>query len=266
MRFPPALGPLSRAALVVAHPGHELRVHGWLELTRPTVFVLTDGSGRACTSRLPWTRRILARAGAVPAPPFGPLSDLELYAALLRGDRGLFLALAEELAAALEAADVDYVAADAAEGHNPAHDLCRAVTDAATALLRRRGRHLLSFDFALDGPPRGALNWPQGGSIELTLDETTLARKWATAAAYPPLAGEVVRALDRFGARAFRHEHLRLVSPAGASLPAFPFYESHGARRVAAGHYRQVVRYCDHVLPLVEALRRHVEREPACAR
>lgn len=32
-----------RAALVVAHPGHELRVYGWLEQARPRVFVLTDG-------------------------------------------------------------------------------------------------------------------------------------------------------------------------------------------------------------------------------
>src|SRR5207302_1404403 len=31
------------SALLVAHPGHELRVHGWLERERPLVFVLTDG-------------------------------------------------------------------------------------------------------------------------------------------------------------------------------------------------------------------------------
>ena len=33
--------------LFVAHPGHELCVHGWLEIARPKVFVLTDGSGRS---------------------------------------------------------------------------------------------------------------------------------------------------------------------------------------------------------------------------
>src|SRR4030095_641561 len=32
--------PDTRAALVSAHPGHELRVHGWLEIARPLVFVL----------------------------------------------------------------------------------------------------------------------------------------------------------------------------------------------------------------------------------
>src|SRR5262245_47381226 len=29
----------SHVALVIAHPGHELRVHGWLEQVRPRVFI-----------------------------------------------------------------------------------------------------------------------------------------------------------------------------------------------------------------------------------
>ena len=33
-------------ALVVAHPGHELLAYGWLSRYRPSVFVVTDGSGR----------------------------------------------------------------------------------------------------------------------------------------------------------------------------------------------------------------------------
>ena len=35
----------SGAALVVAHPSHELCVHGWLQASRPAVFVLTDVVG-----------------------------------------------------------------------------------------------------------------------------------------------------------------------------------------------------------------------------
>jgi hypothetical protein len=35
------------AAVVVTHPGHEVRIHGWLERERSLVFVLTDGAGRA---------------------------------------------------------------------------------------------------------------------------------------------------------------------------------------------------------------------------
>ena len=34
-----------RAVLVVAHPGHELSLAGWLTIVRPAVFVMTNGSG-----------------------------------------------------------------------------------------------------------------------------------------------------------------------------------------------------------------------------
>ena len=40
------------AALVIAHPGHELRIHHWLERARPVTFVLTDGSGHTDHSRI----------------------------------------------------------------------------------------------------------------------------------------------------------------------------------------------------------------------
>jgi hypothetical protein len=56
--------PDARTALVIGHPGYELMVHGWLELTQPLVFVLTDGSGRSNQSRLASTTKILNRAGA----------------------------------------------------------------------------------------------------------------------------------------------------------------------------------------------------------
>ena len=52
-----------RAALVIAHPGHELCVYGWLETVRPRVFILTDGSGRSGQSRLKSTEEILSVVG-----------------------------------------------------------------------------------------------------------------------------------------------------------------------------------------------------------
>jgi hypothetical protein len=76
----------SRAALVVAHPGHELRVHHWLERARPLVLVLTDGSGHTEHSRLQRTTALLERAGATPGRIYGRLSDRDLYRAILSGD------------------------------------------------------------------------------------------------------------------------------------------------------------------------------------
>src|ERR1043166_6762895 len=89
-----------RAALVVAHPSHELRIYGWLEQTRPYVCILTDGAGRSGEPRLSRTSEVLARAGATQGAVYGRLTDLEVYAAILTGYSELFAGLVEELAQA----------------------------------------------------------------------------------------------------------------------------------------------------------------------
>src|SRR3954452_4220641 len=98
--------PAPPTALIIGPPGHELRVHHWIERTRPLVFVLTDGSGHTGVSRLASTTAVLERAGATPGSVYGRLSDREVYRAILGGDVGLFAGLADELAAALDQAEV----------------------------------------------------------------------------------------------------------------------------------------------------------------
>jgi hypothetical protein len=239
--------------LVVAHPGHELRVHGWLEQARPRVLVLTDGAGRSGTSRLPATARVLARAGATPGEVFGRFRDRDIYEAMLGRDLELFRALAGDVAAALE--DADYVVGDAAEGYNPTHDVCRLLVDAAAARVRRRrGRALASFAFPLVGPPTGSTP-PGSTDVDTTLDADAFARKLVAARDYVELDGEVRAALDGVGIAAFRREVFQHVE--GGSERAggdVPFYERHGERRVAEGAYRHVLRRAEHVAPIAEAL------------
>src|SRR5260370_6140515 len=59
------LGRGGRALLVVAHPGHELRLFGWLCSARPDVLVLTDGSGHSGRSRIEATRIFLNITGVL---------------------------------------------------------------------------------------------------------------------------------------------------------------------------------------------------------
>src|SRR6185436_1441495 len=98
------------SALIVAHPGHELRVHGWLERERPLVCVLTDGSGHSGVSRLPSTLRVLRRAGARPGPVFGRFTDRALYEVLLGGRIEILASVACELAKVLATEHVERVA------------------------------------------------------------------------------------------------------------------------------------------------------------
>ncbi|MBI1918392.1 MAG: hypothetical protein HYS12_27185 [Planctomycetes bacterium] len=262
----PRAGGGERAALVIAHPGHELRVHGWLEQARPEVFVLTDGSGHTGRSRLASTSRLLARAGARPGGIYGRLTDRDLYAALLDGQLDVFVRLAVELGEALARSEIDCVVGDAAEGYNPAHDVCRLVVDAAVVLAgRHRGQRPASYDFPLTQSPEACPDALPCAALHYRLDEIAFARKVAAAADYPELAGEVDAALRAWGRDVFRTECLRLVpsAPVRAAAETEPFYERHGATRVESGRYPRVLRYREHVLPLVRALESLAERGAA---
>lgn len=252
---------------MIGHPGHELRVHHWIERTRPLVFVLTDGSGHTGVSRLASTTAVLERAGATPGSIYGRLSDREVYRAILDGNVDLFAGLADELAAALDRAEIGCVVGDAVEGFNPGHDVCRLVINAA---LLRSGRYPANFEFPLEAAPDDCPPEDQAEAVRLELDGDALQRKLAAAAGYPEMAYEMERALASHGRASFGVEHLRPVRyglEIGDRHPQPPFYESYGEKQVAAGIYREVIRFRDHMAPLAEGLGRRAARGDliACA-
>src|SRR5215208_3300137 len=104
--------------LFVAHPGHELLIHGWLSRVRPRVCALTDGSGHTARSRIDQSAALLRETGAVQGGIFGRYSDREMYAAILGGHAELLDELVNELAEELAAHHVDVVVSDAMEGFN----------------------------------------------------------------------------------------------------------------------------------------------------
>ena len=83
-----------RTALVVAHPGHELLVHGWLEQARPLVFVLTSGPGNGEAPDIATTASIVQQAGARIGSYFGRCTSRGLHNAMLLGEKERFNAIA----------------------------------------------------------------------------------------------------------------------------------------------------------------------------
>ncbi|HEX2093322.1 MAG TPA: hypothetical protein VHG28_13020 [Longimicrobiaceae bacterium] len=251
-------------ALVVAHPGHELRVHAWMEMARPMVCVLTDGSGSTGEGRLESTSRVLERTEARRGPVYGRMSDREVYAAIMDHDLRLFCDLADELCAALLGHGADCVVGDAVEGYNPSHDVCRLVINAAVRMASRvQGAPLPNYDFVLVGAPDECPEALRDATFRLSLDDDALSRKLEAARGYPEMAGEVEAALARFGVTPFRLECLRPVDiedRTGWTAEEPPFYERHGEKRVAAGVYDRVLRFREHVLPVAEALWDHSTR------
>jgi hypothetical protein len=188
----------TRVALVVAHPSHELRLHGWLEQAQPYTCVLTDGSGRSSEPRLHRTSEVLDRVGATQGAIYGQLTDLEVYAAILNGDYELFATLVEELAQAFVEEQIEYVVGDAAEGYSVTHDICRIMIGAAVELAQFGYDHrVANFDFPVVGSPDECSEDLRGASILLQLDDDAFVRKVKAALLYSPqLAGDVEAALN----------------------------------------------------------------------
>lgn len=242
------------AALVIAHPGHELRVYRWLSWARPRVFVFTDGSSRSGQSRLHRTTSILNKLGSRPGSIYGRLTDAEIYAAILNRDTTLFCKMADELASELISHKIEYVVGDAFEGYNPAHDVCRMVTNAAIRIASFASPGIENFEVLL---VNNGFNptFPSANTFRIELDEDMLAQKLADVNAYSELAVDADRILKDEGVDTLRTEYLRrAVNDANDSFKEPPYYETFGEARVAAGYYKQVIRYRDHVVHIAAAL------------
>ena len=273
------------AILVIAHPGHELRVHGWLETTRPEVWVLTDGSGHTGRSRLDSTTRVLEATGGTRGHIYGRMTDVDLYNAVLNLEHRAFTTLVDDLADVLLQSDVDCIAGDAEEGYNPAHDICRMVINAATMLVNRRSdKQVRNYDFTLVSAPDRCAENASADSLWLSLDDAAFARKLSAARNYPELQAEVEGALNganngplrdhsdlaqrsqsAYGVTETNNFRVECLRPVNSHLQApfadqRPFYEEYGERQVKAGHYTHVLRYREHMLPLAAALEDHVKR------
>ncbi|HKQ39946.1 MAG TPA: hypothetical protein VJ063_17845 [Verrucomicrobiae bacterium] len=242
-------------ALIISHPGHELRVFHWLEQTRPLVLVLTDGSGSANQARIRSTTRILKMVGARAGLVYGVFTDREIYSKILKRSEAILVQMLEELAGTLVDPQIDTVAGDALEGYNPSHDLCRYLINAAVLLAgRRTGKVIQNLDFALIGRPDACPAHLLPSAVRLCLDEAALERKLQAAEQYAELKPEVEAALNSVGQDGFRYECLRPVEhPESFDPPQTPpFYERHGEKRVREGVYNDVIRYREHLRPVAE--------------
>lgn len=245
-------------ALIIAHPGHELRVYGWLAEVRPVVFVITDGSGRTGRSRLSSTTRVLDEVGAETGSVYGLMTDREVYQAILDHRFEPFARIVEEIAESLSSRKIKCVAGDAIEGYNPAHDMCRVIINAAVKRASRAtGRQIGNFDFLLAGRPDSPAGPSGTDAVRVRLSSGALTRKVAAARRYVGIASEVNESLSRWGEASFQTEILRPArSDASAEFKEPPFYEEYGERQVAKGHYDRVLRYREHFRPVAEAIRR----------
>jgi hypothetical protein len=253
-----ALAPVesTRAALVLGHPGHELKVLGWIATYRPRTFILTDGSGRGSTPRTSRSQPLLRDMEVSIDFCFGNCPDRDIYAAILRRDTAFFCDQTRRLVEAFLRHQINFVAGDALEGYNPTHDLCRWMINAAVTIAQRQSPGTIrNCEFLLTESPKDAESRHSAACCHFELDERMLGDKLACALGYEEMAAEVASALGRCGKDYFATECFRLVEQPFNASPYLepPQYESWAEQRVAAGHYRTVIRM-EHVLPIMEAI------------
>jgi hypothetical protein len=247
------------AILLIAHPGHELRLHHWLELARPTVFVLTDGSAAAGHSRMPSTIKVLNQTGAHAGAVLGRFTDHEIYEAIMNRDTDKVAQVTRELAVAF--ADAGLVVTDASEGYNPTHDLCGVVAELAIELASQiAARRIPLYDYAVT-----ELFETLGDEDEIVvkLDDDAFARKLAAALGYSELRSDVEDMIRQHGPERLKLEVMRPSTAPKGNVK--PLYETRGEQQVAAGRYKSVLRHREHFAPFVDALRSAVRTAPLVA-
>jgi len=249
-----------RPALVISHPGHELRVFGWMATFRPRVHIITDGSGSLGVSRYASSEKLISSVGAQAEGIFGLVADAALYEAILTQKFDLFRDLVDFLADQFSRDKITFVAGDAIEGFNPAHDICREIINGSIEKVRRRtGRCIENYEFCLTEWEGGNRNLQDDSGWEFRLNDQLLDLKLSAAMAYSELHSEIEQAVSSCGKEYFRVEYFKRVSPQNSQLDDHPkpFYEARGEQRVAEGKYGSVIRFSKDIKPIFEAIRRH---------
>lgn len=242
--------------LFVAHPGHELHVHHWLELTQPTTFILTDGSGRQKNISFDITDKILKNAGAKKGKIYSHLTDADIYRIMLEGDIHAVKKIVILLSNYLVDEKINGVCGNAVEHYNPTHDLSRYLLNAAILLAEKKSQKIMNYDFTLTGNPAVCPKKLTKQSIKIELDDAALKRKLMAARDYPGLSDAVDAAMAKFSATSFALEYLRPVAtePLLHTPAKLPFYEKYGEEQVKQGYYQHVIRFQNHLRPLIEKL------------
>jgi hypothetical protein len=232
--------------LLMAHPGHEAALHGWLQKNRPTVFVLTDGSDELTGATLAATTHALERLRVRTGSVYGRFTGTAVARAILRKDVTAFAPVVHELVEWLSEQPVRYLVTDAAEGHDPAHDLCRTIAGVAvelTAVLS--GRSIPLYEYVVSGD--------RGPCLRGECPDST---RW-------PLGAGRVECLHHVAPRA------EWRCPRGEA----PAYERRESPAAGPASYASLIRYREHMLPLASELwsmvavarAREARLTPSCA-
>lgn len=199
--------PKGTYALCISHPGHELRLYGFMEQASPFVFLLTDGSHRTgkdmmfdsirCIDKATkYGKKVTAGYLATPESkkifklsdhekPEGEnhLKDLDIYHEILNHYEGIFRMYINFLKINFIKYKVDHVVSDPREETNLCHEIMNIMVQVAIQEVKNQtGKIITHYDFAIDMPFNFNID---EGCIHVQLDEYAVERKLDAVLKYP---------------------------------------------------------------------------------
>jgi len=248
----------SNTALIIGHPGHELRAYAFIKKYKPDVFILTDGSGSHKASRLHQSIKLLDSLGAKFQDTIKIFTDIELYNIVLGQNLSEIISYKNSLKQIIIDNDYDIIVGDALEGFNPTHDICRYLINGIISEMSFsiNAKAILNYDFVLDSAPNNISfdNNIEGLSLKLTDEDFKM--KIEAAMSYPELKYEVVTAIEKYGTEVFLWESFGRVFDLNQISnwdTIRPYYEEFGEKRVGQGAYSAIITFDKHIKPIAEA-------------
>lgn len=247
----------TNSALIIGHPGHELRAYKFLKDSKPDVYILTDGSGHNNNSRLHQSVKLIESLGATYKNTIIPFTDKELYNIILSGDLDKIRQVKDLLLNSIKENNYDQIFGDALEGFNPTHDICRYIINGIVSELEKSNpsKSILNYDFVLDKGPNNLSHEENSNGFSLQLSQSELDMKVQAALNYPELKAEVEMAVERFGLSSFSWESYGIITDLNQTISwetPFPHYEEIGKKRVASGSYTTCIEFEKHIKPIAE--------------
>ena len=245
----------TKPALIIGHPGHELRAFKILKDLKPDVYILTDGSGQNNVSRLHQSIKLIESLGASYKNTFKPFTDKELYTIILTGNLTKIKQVKTELLKLVKDNEYNEIYGDALEGFNPTHDICRYLINGIVRNLEKSNpsKTILNYDFVLEKAPNVLSQKSNINNLFFELSPLELEMKIKASLNYPELKIEIEMAIERFGINAFSREcYSRITDLKQISNweNQQPYYEEIGKKRVASGIYKNCIEFEKHMQPI----------------
>lgn len=179
--------PTGKGALSVAHAGHELRLHGFLEQAKPYMFILTDGSSNVAPPRMGYSQLYISNLFPEQKDSFMTFSlnnrnkeekyitESQLIQEVLAGRTEFCEMYAGEMAHVMIEKKVDYVVCDASEDADVIHEVGAILTELAIRVVEKMSRKkIMRYEYAVTKPYNHDLN---EDCIHIVLDEPMAQRK-----------------------------------------------------------------------------------------